>query len=254
MNGHHETVSTPTALLMLMAIIGLLARAWVVWHGPGHEFAVDQLFDTLAWNLVSLHQFTLDGTHPAAHVGPLYPMVLALFYAGVGHRPEWVPFLHICLDMGTAWCVYRVGAALYSSRVGACAAGLFLLYPAYWTYDGRIRSEALFTFLVIAWVWVSMTSVRQPSARHSVLAGIVAGLTMLCKPVVLILAIMLAGLAWVGTQSFKQKVMCTGLYLLACLVMVLPWTIRNYMAFDEVIPVSAGLGAGLWMDDAGQCE
>jgi hypothetical protein len=73
---------TQAAMILLPAVsVGLLARAWVISKAPVESFAaVDQLFDTLAWNLVSLHQFTLDGMNPAAHVGPLYPGVLAGFY------------------------------------------------------------------------------------------------------------------------------------------------------------------------------
>lgn len=239
---------TPAMTMLALAVaVGLLGRVWVVLYGPGHAFAVDQLFDTLAWNLLSLREFSLDGVHPAAHVGPLYPMVLAWFYAMVGHHPEWVPVLHIAMDGATAWCVYRIGGALYGSWVGACAAALFLIYPAYWTYDARIRSEALFTFLMSAWVWAAVLCVQRQSVRQYALAGLLAGLTILCKPVVLILAVFLVGLVWTGTESPLHKVTCAGVYVLAGLVLVLPWTVRNYSRFHEVIPVSAGMGAGLWM-------
>jgi 4-amino-4-deoxy-L-arabinose transferase-like glycosyltransferase len=234
-------------VLAVAGVIGLTARVWVVWHAPGHSFAVDQLFDTLAWNLVSLHQFTLDGLSPAAHVGPLYPTVLALFYAVAGHRPEWVPVLHIAFDLGTSFCVYRVGTLLWGSWIGASAAGLFFLYPAYWTYDSRIRSEALLTFMVGAWLWTAVICVRMPSMRHYVVAGVLAGLTILCKPAVLILAVLLAGAAWIGTDPLSHKLVRVGAYGAVCLLVVLPWSIRNYVAFHEVIPVSAGIGAGLWM-------
>jgi len=153
-------------MIVLSAIcMGLLARAWVIWTAPGHSFAVDQLFDTLAWNLVTLGWFTLDGVDPAAHVGPLYPAVLAAFYILVGHRPEWVPMLHILFDLGAAWSVYRVGTALWDSRVGAWTASFVFLYPAYWTYDPRIRSEALLTLLISVWLW---TVIRSAQIRPTV--------------------------------------------------------------------------------------
>lgn len=234
-------------VIVVAGVIGLIARAWVVWHAPGHAFAVDQLFDTLAWNLVLLHQFTLDGLSPAAHVGPLYPMVLAFFYAIVGHRPEWVPVLHIVFDLGTAFCVYRVGTVLWGSWIGVWAAAMVFLYPAYWTYDPRIRSEALLTFLVSAWLWAVVACVRVPSVRRYVVTGILAGLAILCKPVVLVLAVFLTGVAWVATYPLSRKIACVGAYGVVCMLVVVPWSVRNYAVFHEVIPVSAGMGAGLWM-------
>jgi 4-amino-4-deoxy-L-arabinose transferase-like glycosyltransferase len=243
----YSTIEAPQQLLLSAIVVGLFARAWVIWHAPGHAFAVDQLFDTLAWNLTTLHQFTLDGVNPAAHVGPLYPMILAVFYSLAGHRPEWVPMLHVFFDLGTAWCIYRVGTTLWGSWIGAWAAALVFLYPAYWTYDPRIRSEALLTLLVSVWLWATVMCRQSPSRRRYAFMGLAAGLTILCKPVVLVLALLLTGLIWVSTDRLSQKIAYVVVYGATCLALVTPWSVRNYVAFHHIIPVSAGMGAGLWM-------
>ena len=41
--------------------------------------------------MVMKGSFSMDGTTPASHIGPLYPALLALLYRVVGHRPAWVP-------------------------------------------------------------------------------------------------------------------------------------------------------------------
>jgi 4-amino-4-deoxy-L-arabinose transferase-like glycosyltransferase len=242
-----ESMGTSRTILLAATAVGLLARAWVVWHAPGHSFAVDQLFDTLAWNLVCLHEFTLDGIYPSAHVGPLYPAVLASFYVLVGHRPEWVPFLHILFDLGTAWSMYRVGTALWGVRVGAWAAALVFLYPAYWAYDSRIRSEALLTLLMSVWLMTTIACSQVPSGYRYARMGVMAAFAILCKPVVLILALLLAGFIWNGTKHISKKIAYVVVYSATCLALVAPWSIRNYAVFHHVIPVSVGVGAGLWM-------
>ncbi|MDF0667316.1 MAG: glycosyltransferase family 39 protein [Nitrospira sp.] len=234
-------------LLLSATVAGLFARTWVILHAPGHAFAADQLFDTLAWNLATLHQFTLDGVNPAAHVGPLYPLVLAVFYTFVGHRPEWVPMLHVFFDLGTAWCMYRVATTLWGSWIGAWAVALVFLYPAYWTYDPRIRSEALLTFLMSVWLWATVICRHSPSVRRCAFVGLAAGLTSLCKPVALILAVLLAGFLWIDKDRFSQKVGYVIVYGATCAALVIPWSLRNYVVFHHIIPVSAGIGAGLWM-------
>ena len=45
---------SPSALFMLAGAIGLLARAWTILHTARQGYAVDDLFDALAWNLASL--------------------------------------------------------------------------------------------------------------------------------------------------------------------------------------------------------
>jgi len=243
----YSTIGTPQWLLLSAIVVGLFARAWVIWHGPGYAFAVDELFDTLAWNLVTVHQFTFDRLSSAAHVGPLYPTLLAVLYSLVGHRPEWVPMLHVLCDLGAVWCIYRVGTTLWGSWVGAWAAALVFLYPAYWTYDPRIRSEALLTLLVSLWLWATVLCSQSPSSRRYALVGIAAGLTVLCKPVALILALLLTGLIGIGADRFSRKMVHAVVYGGTCIVLVAPWSVRNYTLFDQFIPVSAGMGAGLWM-------
>lgn len=239
---------TPSGMILMPAIgLGLLARAGVIWKAPNQSFAVDQLFDTLAWNLVALGQFTLDGVNPAAHVGPLYPAVLAGFYFFIGHRPEWVPMLHILFDLCAAWGIYRVGTILWDSQVGAWAASLLFLYPAYWTYDPRIRSEALLTLLMSLWLWATILAMKSPSTHRFVIMGLVAGLTVLCKPVVLVLAVLLTALIGIGTDRISRKLGYGIVYGTACLVLLLPWSVRNFTEFHHIIPVSAGIGVGFWM-------
>jgi 4-amino-4-deoxy-L-arabinose transferase-like glycosyltransferase len=238
---------SPTALLLLVCALGVLARAWIISHTPRQGYAIDDLFDTLAWNLVSLGWFTLDGATPSAHVGPLYPAMLAAFYAVVGHRPEWVSYLHVGFDIAASLCIYRVGARLFYPWVGALAAAALFLYPAYWTYDSRIRSESLLTGLLSAWLWATVVCRSSTRMCSFMTAGLLAGLTILCKPVTIVLAVALMGLTCFGQESARLKMVRAGLYLFVCLLVVLPWTMRNYRAFGMVIPVSAGVGAGLWM-------
>lgn len=243
----YPRVEKSSMMLFSAIVIGLFARAWTIQHFPDHEFAVDQLFDTLAWNLATMNQFTLDGVNPAAHVGPLYPAVLACFYVVVGHRPEWVPILHVFFDLGTVWSIYRAATALWGSRIGAWTAAIVVLYPAYWTYDPRIRSEALLTLLMSVWLWATILCGQRPSTRRCALVGFAAGLAILCKPVVLVLAVLLMGSFWIGSKGVLQRVGYVAVYSAICIALVAPWSVRNYVMFHQIIPVSAGIGAGLWM-------
>ena len=238
---------SPIALLIVAGVVGLLARAWTILHTARHGYAIDDLFDAVAWNLASLGAFTLDGTTPSAHVGPLYPLFLGAFYLVVGHRPEWVPYLHVACDIGASLCLYRVGMRLFGSWTGAVAASVLFLYPAYWTYDPRIRSESLLTLLMTAWLWATVVCMNSRRPYTFAIAGVLAGLTMLCKPAAMLLGLCVVASVYWGKETIGVKTRFAAFYLLACLLIVAPWTIRNYLTFDTVIPISAGVGAGLWM-------
>jgi 4-amino-4-deoxy-L-arabinose transferase-like glycosyltransferase len=215
-------------------------------HAP-ERYAVDELFDRLGTHLMLGLGYTLDGQTPSAHVSPLYPVVLATVYTLVGHRPEWLPYLHLLFDVATGWCVFQAARLLFGSWVGALAATVFFLYPAYWTYDLRIRNESLLTLCVTAWLWMSVRCATTPSAWNYGLSGVLGGLTILCKPVLIPAALLLAVLPVIG-EGTRRTAWARGAAFVGCLLLVvLPWTVRNLQTFGSFLPVSTGVGAGLWM-------
>ncbi|MGH7255103.1 MAG: hypothetical protein ACREI3_04930, partial [Nitrospirales bacterium] len=121
------------------------------------------------------------------------------------------------------------------------------LYPAYWTYDLRIRSESVLTCLIAAWLWMAVAAGRSGRSWLFAAAGLLGGLTLLCKPVLLPAALLLLGWPMVAVRTWQIGLARAGLYLGCLLLVLLPWTIRNYQVFQVWMPVSTGVGVGLWM-------
>ncbi len=236
-----------SAVLLGALLLGTSVRLWMIAQHHPEPYAADELFDRLGTHLALGLGYTVDGQTPSAHVGPLYPVVLAVVYSLVGHRPEWLAYLHLLFDVATGWCVFQAARLLFGSWVGTLAAAVFFLYPAYWTYDLRIRNESLLTLCVTAWLWTSVRCVITPSAWTYGLSGLLGGLTILCKPVLIPAAFLLAALPVVaqgtGRASWARIATSVGCLFLV----VLPWTVRNLQTFGSFIPVSTGVGAGLWM-------
>jgi 4-amino-4-deoxy-L-arabinose transferase-like glycosyltransferase len=238
---------TPGLVLLVGLCLGLAARAWVLSQTVFQSYAVDELFDALAWNLVTNGFFSLDGTAPASHVGPLYPAILALFYSLVGHHAAWVPYLNMGMDVMTAFCIFRGASLLFGSTIGGIAAAVMFLYPAYWTYDVRIRNECLLTMLVAAWVWAAIACAKDTAVWRYAVMGVVAGTAALCKPVVLPAAGLLCFAVFLWSCSWRNGCIRLLVFTMCLMMVIAPWTIRNYRQFGQFIPVSSGFGAGLWM-------
>jgi 4-amino-4-deoxy-L-arabinose transferase-like glycosyltransferase len=238
---------SPGLVLLVGLCLGLGARGWVLSQTVFQSYAVDELFDALAWNLVTNGFFSMDGTAPASHVGPLYPAILALFYSLVGHHTAWVPYLNMGMDVMAAFCVFRVASLLFGNTIGAIAAAVTFLYPAYWTYDVRIRNESLLTMLLAAWVWAAVACAKDTAIWRYAVMGLVAGMAALCKPVVLPAAGLLCFAVFLWSSSWRNGGIRLLVFVMCLMMVVAPWTIRNYRQFGEFIPVSSGVGAGLWM-------
>jgi len=228
-------------------LVGTAARAWMVATQAPVFYAVDVLFDTLGWNLATGKGFTLDGATPSAHVGPTYPALLGLFYAIVGHRPEWTPVLHAVLDVATTVFVFYAARLVFGPAPAVLAAGFVYLYPAYWTYDLRLRSETALTCLVTAWLWASVRGRLTGRVEHAALCGMLGGLAILCKPTTIPIAVLLGAVMLLEARHDPLAWRRVAVYAVCVLVLVTPWTVRNLRAFGTLVPVSSGAGVGLWM-------
>ncbi|MGH7165385.1 MAG: glycosyltransferase family 39 protein [Nitrospiraceae bacterium] len=240
-------VTGPAVLLLAAMLIGTGVRLWMIVRYQRESFAADELFDRLGWNLARGLGFTLDGETPSAHVGPLYPAILAGWYAVVGHRPEWVPYLHVLFDLGTAGLLFCAGRSLFGPGVAATTAAVFYLYPAYWTYDLRIRTESVLTLLATAWLWAAISCARFGNGWMYARSGVVGGVAILCKPILFAVALLLAAQPVISRGAGRGLFTRVAWYVGCLALVVLPWTVRNLHTFGSFIPVSAGVGAGLWM-------
>jgi hypothetical protein len=225
---------------------GTAARVLVIRGEPPLAFFVDGFYDRLAWALATGAGFTLDGQTPAAHVGPLYPATLAGLYRLVGHRPDLGPWLHVVLDLVTAACVLLAGRYLFTARTAMLAAAATYLYPAYWTYDARLRPEILVTCLAAVWLLLALRAARSGTAAAHALAGMAGGLATLAKPVMLPVALLLAALPLLDRGGPGRTWWRGAASLGICLLVIAPWTARNLHAFGVLLPVSGGTGVGLW--------
>ena len=73
------------------------------------------------------------------------------------------------------------------------------------------------------------------------------GMAILTRPVILLLPVWLCLFFFIALK-FRKKAgewYKIGVFLLLAIVVILPWTLRNFLQFDSFIPVSGGLDSAL---------
>jgi len=214
----------------------------------------------IAWHIALGHGFRspMDASPAApasAWSAPLYPAVIAAAYRifGIG-SPAAVTALMLLnavffgmIVVGTA----RLATLIFGSQVpGLLAAGLLAVHPLFLFYmadfwDG-FMSLAIFVWLTVAAMWLG--HVGRISRLNAGAIGVSMGLLALtnasyvvCFPVLLYLAFRpLSARGWISAA-----IACA-----ACLVVISPWTIRNYEQFGRLIPVRTGSGIQFWIGNA----
>lgn len=222
----------------------------------------DQIsYDILAQRVAAGHGFTLDrdwwpatrAGEPTAHWSYVYTLYLAAVYSVVGHHPLVARLLQaVAVGLLMPWLAYRLGRRAFNPRVGLLAAAVVAVYFYFAHYAASLMTEA---FYIVGLLWTldvamrlaiemaapgSGERARRRPARPIWLGlelGLAMGVTFLLRQVVVfffaLLFLWLVGVAWrrgrVG-RVFPPLVLA----VLAVALLILPWLVRNYLAFGRI--------------------
>jgi hypothetical protein len=235
------------ALLVLGVAVRLAMHSLVAYDFDLGDAAGYRL---VAYNLVKHHvysAYTSGELQPSAYRPPLYSAFLAgLRIVTCGEEHIWlVQLVQLLLSLGAGLSLTAV-AARYEPQAAKWVLLLIMVSPFEAVFAGTLLSENLATALLAASA-ASLWLLR--GWRSWVVGGALAGLLVLCRDIYLPLLVLTAGL-WLffGTGGRAMRVKQAALLLAATGLVVAPWTVRNAVQFDRIIPVSAGrLGFSLWL-------
>ncbi|MEA2457813.1 MAG: hypothetical protein QOC95_785 [Thermoleophilaceae bacterium] len=181
---------------------------------------------------------------PTALHPPLYPLLIGAFSAA-GVDSYLAQRVIGCLVGALAIvAVGLLGRRVGGERVGVVAAALAAAYPVLIGADGAVMSESLYGLLVVVSLLCAYRVVDRPSAGRAAVLGVAIGLAALTRAEALALLVFAVAPAAVAGAGGRRGPAWrpVAVAILACLVVLLPWTIRNWSAFDLPVLVSNNSG------------
>ncbi|HUB99024.1 MAG TPA: hypothetical protein VMS11_04280 [Solirubrobacterales bacterium] len=167
------------------------------------------------------------------------------------------------------------GSAVVAGLIAALAVAI---YPAFLEYGGMLMSEPLAATLLSGAVLGMLWARDGVSVWRWLVPGLVLGALAMVRPEYLAVSVLLAA-AVLATESrsksprlpfarhvqakgnlggWRRGVACAALVLAGILVVVAPWTVRNAVALDRLVPISTGGGqvlyAGTYLPSDGDPE
>jgi 4-amino-4-deoxy-L-arabinose transferase-like glycosyltransferase len=208
-------------------------------------------YDAYAWNVAQgrgyrgLSPDVEDQDHLTAFRPPLPSLVWAGVYRVWGQRYDLIRLMHCAMGAAAVALVFFIGRRCFDERVGLAAAAVYAVFPTavYFTID--LMSEALANLLVLGYLLVSLQFAERPSAGRAGLAGLLLGLCLLTRSN-LALMVPMAGVwaLWQFRHRWRDLALGLAIPVVAGLVLV-PWTVRNYLVFDAFVPLSTMGGSAL---------
>jgi 4-amino-4-deoxy-L-arabinose transferase-like glycosyltransferase len=180
---------------------------------------------------------------PTALHPPLYPLFLGAFSA-VGLDSYLAQRVIGCfVGFFVIVAVGSLGRRVGGERVGLIAAGLAAVYPVLIGADGAVMSESLYGLLVVLALLASYRLAERPSRWRAAAVGALIALAALTRAealALLVLALVPAAVIGAGRSREAWRPVAVG--VVACIVVLAPWAVRNWSAFDRPILISNNSG------------
>lgn len=191
---------------------------------------------------------------PTAHWSYLYTLYLTAVYALFGPHPLAARLIQ-ALIVGSLQIilVYLIGRRLFDEIVGLISAGLTAVYAYFIYYAATLMTEPFYITSILASLYLAILIVDRAkktskSAKEIVLLGfflgVTLGITVLLRQLfLLVVPLYIVWVWWASRKSAPKKVL-TSLTLsgLVILLMILPFTIFNYVRFNRFVLLNTNAG------------
>ncbi|MGI8939365.1 MAG: hypothetical protein ACR2JF_14375 [Iamia sp.] len=194
---------------------------------------------------------------PTAYYPPGYPWFLGIIQWGIDHTP--LPddlalvtaLVQAVLGAASVALIGTLGRRIHSPAAGAVAAVVVALMPNLVLHSSTVLGETLTIALLLAFL---VALVPPPGhrpwpagmgRRRLATAGVLLGLVLLVRPVTAGVLVAVAVCWWISGIGWRRTATWTGVLLGIAVLCIVPWTVRNAIRMDALVPLSTNSGDNL---------
>lgn len=209
----------------------------------------------LARSLASGQGFTYPADEPSPGTAqrfgraPGYPFFLAVIGANelYEHAPVRVKIVQGAIGAIVVWLIAAIARRTAGDRAGVAAAAIAAVYPPLVWIPSYVWSETLFSMLALIAALLlarggeGTARDARASTRWIAAAGLVVGIAILTRPVMIFFVPL--GAAWTWRRRGLAAAVLFTVIAAAC---VFPWTIRNHRVYGRWMAVASEGGVTFW--------
>lgn len=237
-------------LFIVMMVLGTQLRLWWVQTIPTEQLYDFSTYYEVAVNLSRGLGYTFQG-QPIAFQGMGYSMLLGLFFKIVGLETELAAkYFNVILSMWTVGMTYFIAGRLSTRRTIRWAALVIMtVMPQQIAYTNVIGTEILSAAILSTLMLVQSFGEGMNRKVQWGLFGLLTAALALTKPFYLAYPVAVFFYEWLTEKAFRRGV--SGMLMTAAVMMLLiaPWTYRNYQHFGRLIPISYNSGLVLYLNN-----
>src|SRR5215831_10341784 len=174
---------------------------------------------------------------------PLYPVFIAICLSLFGDDQVSVKIVQAFADSLTIVLVFFVMREIFDFETGLLSAGILSFYPFSTYLTVSIASEPLFTLFLCGFVLSSLYAVRSDRVWYYCTSGVLLGLATLTRATTQFVPVIFLVMLLLVRMRSRELLFYYAAFCLSFALVVLPWTVRNYVVLDDFIPV--GISGGI---------
>jgi 4-amino-4-deoxy-L-arabinose transferase-like glycosyltransferase len=246
-------VSSPWTLFTVAFLVRVIVAGQLLpTHAAGGFYEQNEPA-RIAWAVVSGYGYSSPWPHtplaPTAQQPPLYPYLLAGIFKLTGAYTYASLCLAVALDAVfsalTAVLILQLGKRWFGAFVAVVAAWIW----ACWLYEVvvsiRLWESSLSGLLLVLGLWLLGKLANSAGISHWLLFGGLAGVAALTNTTLLPVFVCFWVWLWIAQRGAFRKHWLASVAI--CLLVLAPWTVRNYATFHRLIPVRDNFGLELWI-------
>ncbi|MEK6278116.1 MAG: glycosyltransferase family 39 protein [Actinomycetota bacterium] len=195
--------------------------------------------------------FVAGETQESSNYSPGLPIFVAgLYELSGGVHPEFARIVLAIIGTVGVFLAYLLGRRFGGPIAGLIAALLMATYPAMLEFQSMIMTEPLATTLLAGALLACFRASDRGGTLAWALPGLLLGLMAMVRPEYLMFGALLPLLAlWRSRRATgpRPALVAAVAAALAFAIPILPWTIRNAIVLDRLVPISTGSGKVLYI-------
>lgn len=231
---------------VLLSLFGLplIIRLLYVILFPTVVFGDATAYDSLAIGLIEGKGYG-GGTN--SYWPPGQSFFLATIYTVFGYNPQIACIFQVFISSLTCIIIYYIGKTVINKKIGIIAGLIAALYPAFIIFSGSLHTETLFIFLLSLSILYLLKIHEQTSIKNLLIVGVSLGLATLIRPIIVGFIPFILLWMLLSSKERKKNLMRFMAIFVIMMVVVSPWTIRNYNVHHGFVLVSTNGGVNFWI-------
>ena len=263
-----------SAILIVILLISVALRVLVALYLGDVVDAPSLLTDQRSYHalgerLISGDGFSFDrgwypfteANTPTAHWSFLYSLFVASVYGIFGVHPLSVRIIQailggVLLPLMTYYFsrrLFRLPAFkqhhVDAEILGLIAAGISALYLYFILYAVTLMTETLYIIALLWTLYLTIGLAERPTLKYSLLFGIsLTAATLLRQSILPWIIVLVAWLVWAALRAgfLRRMIQALALSGLLLALMIVPFTIRNYLAYGEFLLLNSNAGYAMY--------